>query len=69
MATNLNRDLQQAHAYLGRLNPEQFSAVRGLLQAMVSPEEGDTRSSAERKAVAEAGEWLRDNQPIAHAEG
>ena len=36
---------------------------------MVSTDEdGDTLGNAERKAVAEADEWLKHNQPIAHEE-
>ena len=36
---------------------------------MVSPDEdGDALSNAERKAVAEADEWLKHNQPIPHEE-
>jgi hypothetical protein len=34
---------------------------------MVSTDEdGDTLGNAERKAVAEADEWLKHNQPIPH---
>jgi hypothetical protein len=34
---------------------------------MISPDEdGDTLSNAERQAIAEADEWLKHNQPIAH---
>ena len=34
---------------------------------MVSTDtDGDTLSEAERKAIAEADEWLRNNQPIPH---
>lgn len=40
-----------------------------LLETMVSPEEdGDTLSGAERRAITEADEWLRHNQPIPHKE-
>jgi len=35
---------------------------------MISPEERDTLSNAERKAVAEADEWLQHNDPIPHEE-
>lgn len=62
-------DKQHAHHLLDRLGPGQFAAVVHLLEAMVSPEgEGDTLSDAERKAVAEADEWLKHNQPIRHEE-
>ena len=35
---------------------------------MVSLEDRDILSNAERKAVAEADEWLKHNQPIPHEE-
>jgi hypothetical protein len=36
---------------------------------MLSPEEDrDTLSNAERKAVAQADEWLKQNKPIPHEE-
>ena len=48
---------------------KRFAAVVHLLETMVSPDEdGDTLSNAERKAVAEADEWLKHNQPIPHEE-
>ena len=38
-----------------------------LLETMISPDkDGDTLSKAERQAIAEADEWLKHNQPIAH---
>ena len=59
----------KAHELLGQLNPGKLAAVVHLLETMVSPEEdGDTLSNAERKAVAEADEWLKHNQPIPHEE-
>ena len=62
-------DRQQAHQLLDQLGPSQLAAVVHLLETMVSPEEdGDTLSPAERKAVAEADEWLKHNQPIPHEE-
>jgi hypothetical protein len=58
-------DIQHAHQLLERLGPGQLAAVVHLLETMVPPEEdGDTLSNAERKAVAEADEWLKRNQPI-----
>jgi hypothetical protein len=60
-------DRQHAHHLLDQLGPGQLAAVVQLLETMVSPEEdGDTLSQAERKAVAEADEWLKQNQPIPH---
>jgi len=41
----------------------QLAAVVHVMETMVSPEEdGDTLSNAERQAVAEADEWLKQNQ-------
>jgi hypothetical protein len=60
---------QHAYHLLNQLGPGQLEAVVHLLETMVSSvEDGDTLSSAERKAVAEADEWLKDNEPIPHAE-
>jgi hypothetical protein len=62
-------DIQHAHRLLDQLGPGQLAAVVHLLEAMISPEEdSDTLSNAERKAVAEADEWLKHNQPIPHEE-
>ncbi len=61
--------LQHAHRLLDELGPDQLAAVVRLLEVMVHYEEDrDTLSNAERKAVAEADEWLRHNQPIPHEE-
>jgi hypothetical protein len=60
-------DKQHAHKLLDQLVPGQFAAVVHLLESMVSlNEHGDTLSNAERKAVAEADEWLKHNEPIPH---
>jgi hypothetical protein len=60
-------DKQHAHELLDQLGPGQLAAVVHLLETMVSHEEDrDTLSDAERKAIAEADEWLKRNQPIAH---
>jgi len=60
---------QHAHHLLDQLGPGQLAAVVHLLETMVPPDEdGDTLSNAERKAVAEADEWLEHNQPIPHEE-
>jgi hypothetical protein len=62
-------DRQHAHHLLDQLGPGQLAAVVHLLETMVPPgEDGDTLSNAERKAVAEADEWLGHNQPIPHEE-
>jgi hypothetical protein len=65
-------DKQHAVELLERLAPGQLAAVVHLLETMVTPdmispeEEGDTLSPAEAKAIAEADEWSKHNQPIPH---
>ena len=60
---------EAAHHLIDRLTETQLAAVIRLLETMVPPEEDrDTLSDAERKAVAEADEWLQHNQPIPHEE-
>jgi hypothetical protein len=67
-------DIQHAHRLFDPLGPGQLAAVVHLLETMVSPDivahdkDGDTLSNAERKAVAEADEWLKQNRPIPHEE-
>ena len=61
-------DAQHAHHLLDQLGPGPLAAVVHLLETMVSLEDRDTLSPAERKAVAEADEWLKHNQPIPHEE-
>jgi hypothetical protein len=61
-------DVQHAHHLLDQLGPGPLAAVVHLLETMVSLEDRDTLSNAERKAVAEADEWLNHNQPIPHEE-
>jgi hypothetical protein len=67
-------DKQHAHQLLDRLDPSQLDAVVRLLEVMISPdmvspeEDADTLSNFERKAVSEADEWLKHNQPIPHEE-
>jgi hypothetical protein len=67
-------DKQHAHQLLDQLDPSQLDAVVRLLEVMISPdmvspeEDADILSNAERKAVAEADEWLKHNQPIPHEE-
>jgi len=57
---------------LERLGPGQLAAVVHLLETMVAPvvvspeEDGDTLSPTEARAIAEADEWLKHNQPIPH---
>jgi hypothetical protein len=74
MAANTPEAKQHAHQLLDQLGPGQLAAVVHLLETMISPdvvspeEDADTLSNAERKAVAEADEWLKHNQPIPHEE-
>ena len=66
---NTSEAKQHAYNLLDQLGPSQLAAVIHLLEAIVSPvEDGDTLSNAERKAVAEADEWLKHNRPIPHEE-
>ena len=59
-------DKQHAHQLLDQLGPGPLAAVVHLLETMVSLEDRDTLSKAERKAIAEADEWLKHNQPLGH---
>jgi hypothetical protein len=69
VAADTSEANQHAHRLLDRLGPGQLAAVVHLLETMVWPEEDrDTLSDAERKAIAEADEWLKHNQPIPHEE-
>jgi hypothetical protein len=77
MAADLVQERQKAHAYLDRLPPAQLSAVRGLLETMLDPVaraianapiEDEEISAEEERAVAEARDWLKHNQPIPHEE-
>jgi hypothetical protein len=61
----------KAHELLGQLNPGKLAAVVHLLEVMVHDEDiedSDTLSPAEAKAIAEADEWSKHNQPIPHEE-
>ena len=69
MAANPFEPAHYAHHLLDQLGPGQLAAVVRLMETLVSPgEDGDTLNDAERKAVAEADEWLKHNQPIPHEE-
>ena len=60
-------DKQYALELLDRLGPAQLAAVVNLLESFLA-DERDTLSNSERKAISEADEWLKHNQPIPHAE-
>ncbi|MBV9294139.1 MAG: hypothetical protein JO145_01105 [Acidobacteriaceae bacterium] len=73
MAVDLAQQRQQAHAYLDQLPPAQLSAVRSLREAMVdpvaqaiahAPVDDEPLSEEDRKALAEAQHWSRQNKPI-----
>ena len=60
-------DKQHALELLERLAPSQLAAVVHLLETMIpSEEDSDTLSPAEAKAIAEADEWSKRNDPIPH---
>ena len=56
---------EHAHELLDRLAPGQLAAVVHLLETFLD-EDGDTLSPAEAKAIAEADEWSKHNDPISH---
>jgi hypothetical protein len=60
-------DKQYAVELLDRLGPNQLAAVVHLLESVLA-EDRDTLSESERKAISEADEWLKHNQPIPHAQ-
>ncbi|MBL8242536.1 MAG: hypothetical protein JNM66_34235 [Bryobacterales bacterium] len=66
VVTDLAAKQQHALHLLALLDPDKLDAAVHLLDAMVPDEDGDTLSPAEQKAIAEAGEWLKQNEPIPH---
>jgi hypothetical protein len=75
MALDVAQERQQAHDYLDRLPPAQLSAVRGLLETMLTPLsrmivnapiEDEEIGDEEERAVSGAREWLKHNRPIPH---
>jgi len=66
---------ERAHELIERLPASQLAAVVGLLEAILdpvayaianAPVDDEPLSADEERAVAEAREWLRHNQPIPH---
>jgi len=66
---------RQAHELIERLPPTQLSAVIGLLEAMLDPVsralanapiDDEPVTPEEEKVLAEAREWSKHNQSIAH---
>jgi len=75
MPADTKAEKQQAHDLIERLAPGQVSAVVGLLEAMLdpvsraianAPAEDEPVTAEEKKALDEAGEWLKHNRPIPH---
>ena len=60
----------KAHELVGQLGPNKLAAVVQLMEVMIHDdiEESDTLSPAEAKAIAEADEWSKHNDPIPHEE-
>jgi len=65
MELTLQQERQQAHALIDLLPAEKLGAVRNLLEVFLD-EDGETLSPAEAKAIAEADEWSKHNEPIPH---
>jgi len=65
MELTVAQERQQAHALIDMLPPAKLGAVRNLLEVFLD-EDGDTLSPAEAKAIAEADEWSKHNEPIPH---
>jgi hypothetical protein len=70
MPSHIAHEKQQVHELIDRLAPSQVTAVRGLLEAMIdpvaraianAPVDDEPESEQERKAVAEARAWLKEN--------
>ena len=68
MSRDLTSEKQQAHELIDRLPPAQLAAVAGLLRAMLDPVsraiadaplDDEPETDEERRAVAEAKEWLQ----------
>ena len=65
MASNTSDAKQHAHQLLDRLDASRLAAVVHLLEASLD-EDSDTLSPAEAKAIAEADECSKHNDPIPH---
>jgi hypothetical protein len=73
--TDSTQQRKQAHIMLDLLPQEKLSAVVGLLQVMLdpvacavanAPNDDEPVTEEEAKALTEADEWLKHNQPIPH---
>jgi hypothetical protein len=69
MLKSMSDTRQHAHELIDRMPETQLSALVGLLETIVTPPlENDEISEEEERAVAEACEWLKHNNPIPHEE-
>jgi hypothetical protein len=69
MLKSMSDTRQHAHELIDRMPETQLSALVGLLETIVTPPlENDEISEEEERAVAEAREWLKHNNPIPHEE-
>lgn len=67
MALDIQHERQQVHSLVDLLPPSKLGMLRNLLEVFLD-EDSDTLSPAEAKAIAEADEWLKHNEPIPHDE-
>lgn len=63
----LQQEQEKVHALIDLLPPAKLDALRNLLEAFLD-DDGDTLSPAEARAIAEADEWSKHNDPIPHEE-
>ena len=69
MLKSMSDTRQHAHELIDRMPETQLSALVGLLETIVTPPfEDEEISDEEERAVAEAREWLKHNNPIPHEE-
>ncbi|HWE48633.1 MAG TPA: hypothetical protein VG273_02525 [Bryobacteraceae bacterium] len=75
MELNPVEQKHHAHVMIDLLAPEKLSAVVGLLEVMLdpvaraianAPVDDEPLTPEDKKALAEAREWLKHNKPIPH---
>ena len=75
MPTDISQEKQHVHELIDRLAPIQVTAVRGLLEAMINSVDQSTAikeiddeplTAEDEKALAEAADWSKHNEPIPH---
>jgi hypothetical protein len=73
MSLDVVHERQKAHAYLDLLPPTQLRAVSSLLETMLdpiaqvlanAPLDDEPFTEEDQQAVAEADQWLSNNEPI-----